>query len=173
MRDNGVTGPRVLFLVDTTGSQPPISSAWANAVASALFKAAPDASVQVVTVGAGAPTSDGYSITDAASLVKTLTTLPGDAWQSNINGAMLAAQKTTPTLIVMLSDGDAEDPELESRATLALSGSAPVLAVTNAKTTPVAESALMDAFATGSGGRSVDGGDLSDPTLAASPLSQM
>ncbi|HVW27957.1 MAG TPA: hypothetical protein VHC69_21485 [Polyangiaceae bacterium] len=173
LRDNGATGPRVLFLLDTTGSQPPIPSAWASAVASAIFDASPDATAQVVNLSTSSAAADGYGISDAAALADALAGTPIGGVQSNLYGAMLAAVDAAPTLVVLLSDGDAEDTDLKDRAMRALAGGAPVLAVTSAKMTPVADSPVMDAFAAASGGKSVDGGDLSDATETTSALSQI
>jgi hypothetical protein len=173
LRDNGITGPRVVFLVDTTGSQPPLPSAWANAVAAAVFKATPDATVQVVNLSAANASGDGYGITDVAGLVSAFTALPNGGVQSNLYGAILGAVAAAPTLIVLLSDGDAGDMDLATRALTSLAGSAPVLAVTSGTTPPIADSPAMDSFATASGGKSVNGADLNDATLTTTPLSQM
>lgn len=173
LRDNGIAGPRVLFLVDTTGSQPPLPSMWVNAVAAAVFKAAPDATVQVVNLSAADASKDGYDITDAAGLVSAFTALPNGGVQSNLYGAILGAVAAVPTLIVLLSDGNAGDTELATRALTSLAGSAPVLAVTSGTTPPIADSPVMDSFATASGGKVVNGADLSDATLTTTPLSQM
>lgn len=173
MRDNGVTGPRVLFLVDTTGSEPPFPSAWATAFAAALFKAAPNASVQIVDLAGSPPTADGYTITDAASLETALLALPNGGVQSLLYRGILAVEGTYPTLILMLSDGNAEDPELKARALASLAGSAPVLALTSSTTVPTPDSPMMDEVASVSGGKSVNVGNLSDATLVTTPLSQM
>ncbi|HEX3595144.1 MAG TPA: hypothetical protein VHU80_08585, partial [Polyangiaceae bacterium] len=171
LRDNGVAGARVIFLADTTGSQPPIPSAWATAVAKALFDTAPDATVQVVNLSAADASADGYDLTDAPSLASALTALPNGGTESNLNGAILAAVAASPTLVVLLSDGNAGDPDLAARALTSLAGSAPVLAVTSGTPAPVADSKVMDAFGAVSGGKTVNGGDLSDATLMTAPLS--
>ena len=173
LRDNGVAGPRIVFLVDTTGSQPRITSAWAGAVAQAVFAAAPNAATQVVNLSAAMASPTGYTITDATSLAAALAAIAIGGVQSNLYGAILGAEAAAPTLVVLLSDGNADDVDLENQALTSLAGGAPVLAITCGTTPPVADSPVMDSFATASGGVQVDGADLSDPTVVATPLSQL
>jgi hypothetical protein len=173
VRDNGVTAPRVLFLVSTVGGQPPISTSWADAVAQALFAAAPGAAVQVVPYCNAIATSAGYGITDAASLSSALSGLSGSIggvvdpmWQ-----AILAGQVTNPTLIVLMNDGVGDDANLRAQAMSSLPGGPPVLSV--ACDVSSSDLTTMQAIATASGGVGVDAGALADATIVTTPLSKM
>ncbi len=167
LRENGTAGPRVLFVVDTTGSQPPMTATIANALAAAVFAGAPDARAQVIAATGGAsPSVSGFTLADAPTLASALT-VPG-AVASNLWGSLAAAESVAPSLVVVLSDGDGQDTAAKDAALAALAGGAPVLAVRCAVSgNPVPAVDVLALAAQASGGSVVDGGTLSSTTAAA------
>lgn len=170
LRENGATGPRVLFVVDTTGSQPPMTATIANALAAAVFAGAPGARAQVVpATGGAAPTAAGFTLADATALGAALQ-VPG-AVASNLYGALTAAESASPSLVVLLSDGDGQDTTSKDAALAALAGGAPVLAVRCAQSGSTAPTVdVMALAAQVSGGSVVDGGTLATIAPVATAL---
>ncbi|MBS2012025.1 MAG: hypothetical protein JST00_04010 [Deltaproteobacteria bacterium] len=172
LRENG-GGPRVLVVWDGTGSQPVPDATLGAAIGKAIFDAMPDARVQVTLLG-GSPSANGFTLADAAAVGSALAGVSEVA--SPVWNGLVAAINASPSLVVVFTDGDAEkigDFEARRARALACVASTPVVAIGCATGGGTVSMDVIDAIAAASGGKSVQAGDLSDPSLALAAIGEV
>jgi hypothetical protein len=164
---NEAPPPRVVLLYDTSTSIPPAflgSGAvdLGNQIVQPLYAKYPNAQVRVAGMSFGADWASGTwatTLTEAQAQVSQLASMPG---QSSIWEALADAEKQNPTVILMVTDGDASDAKTPEAAAAVAAG-VPVLSIgvgTVVQTT-------LDDISTLSGGKSTSASQLSDATNAA------
>jgi hypothetical protein len=127
-----ISPPRVLIVFDLSGSIPDTFASvsardmLAQGLASGILAAYPDAGFQAIAVSGGdLPTLDGYTIHDAAALSARLETI--NSFGSKIWTALRDANQAAPTVIILITDGGADETMIDSyRADVA--AGAPVVA---------------------------------------------
>jgi hypothetical protein len=130
---NEAPPPRVVLLFDASTSLPAeFRGAGAvtigNQIVSGLYAAHPAARVRVATIYFGArfvTNTWATTLAEAQAQVGNLATAPGSSeiWQ-----ALYEVEKQGPTVVIMMTDGDATD-DPESHYTAALASGVPVLSI--------------------------------------------
>ena len=169
LRENG-GGPRVLVMRDGTGSQPPVDANFGTSVGQAILNAMPGARVQVVGLD-GSPAGGGYTLTEASAIGAALSSAGGAS--SPVFGGLARGVASSPTLIIVLTDGDGEkEPGVRAQCLAALA-SCPVLVVGCYVGSASLMAEPLQAIAAASGGKLVDAGALADPSLVNAAIAEL
>jgi hypothetical protein len=168
MAENRLQGPKVLLLLDESGSipaeftSPQGRDALARGIAERILASHPDATFQVMAVDGGTiPTPDGFTLHDSAAV--TAAVAKADSFGSGIWAALRDANLAKPTVIVLVTDGQADEKTIDGfRATVR--AGAPVVAA--AVGTP--DNTTMDDIAALSGGVRVNASAPADVVATAS-----
>src|SRR5262249_3432564 len=132
-----------------------------------LYSVFPDATVQATALSGQRMTVDGYVKTDANGVGDAFAAVFGTS--QPIYGDIAAAMQTSPTLLVIFSDGIVTEStdEVSAARGLMVRGT-PILAVTTAVDPTTISDSLQD-LATVTGGQVISGGDFTDaaPVLSA------
>jgi hypothetical protein len=164
---NEMPAPRVVLLYDTSTSIPSqFLGAGAvdvgNQIVQPLYAKYPAAQVRVAGMAFGATwlsSSWATTLADAQAQVASLAAAPGD---STIWEAVRDAETESPTIIVLVTDGDASDataPEIDS----AIAAGVPVFSVA----VGTVKQPVLDRITTLSGGKTVAVTQLADAANAA------
>lgn len=174
---NAFQSPRVLFVLDISGSQPAALQgadgrrALGQQLGSVLTAQQPDAAIQVVGVGGVEAKIDGFAT--GVDLGEAFAAVLGQG--SDLLGALARSADAAPSIVVLLTDGLATDEASGQQALLArVAAGAPVLAIHT--TTSAGESAgvpLLQQIAALTGGRYVDGQDLASPEIVSQALAEV
>jgi len=167
LRQNTAPPPRVVLLVDASTSMPPEylgtgAVTFANQIVAALYAEHPNAWLKIGTVFFGADfASNSWATTlvDAQAQADWLETAFGgsEIWQ-----ALAEANEERPTVIILVSDGDATDT-LEPEYETAIAVGVPIATVG----VGTVNTAITAQIAELSGGTSVTAGDTSTAVDAA------
>lgn len=114
---NEAPPPRVVLLFDASSSVPDAFRSTGavtvgNQIVDSLYTKYPNAQVRVGTIDFGVLWADGGWATDKAAALAEVATLATAAGSSEIWQALKEAAAEAPTLIVLVSDGDATDHDL-------------------------------------------------------------
>lgn len=164
---NEAPPPRVVILYDTSTSLPPeFLGAGAvelgNDIIGPLYAAYPDAQVRVGSVFFGAQWVAGgwaTNLAEAQAQVAQLATAPGS---SDLWTALFHASEEDPTVVLLVTDGDATDVPTQ-QFTVGIVGGPPVLSIG----VGTVDQAELDEISAISGGKSVPVADISEATAAA------
>lgn len=133
LKQNQAPPPRVVLLVDASTSIPPEYRGagavdLANQILTGLYTAYPDAWVKVGTIFFGADFASTAWATDLATAQTQAAWLETATGSSELWQALADANDERPTVILVVTDGDANDvPEAEHLT--AIAGGVPVLSV--------------------------------------------
>ena len=164
---NEAPPPRVVLLYDTSSSIPASflgtgAVDLGNQIVQPLYAKYPSAEVRVAGMSFGADwvsSSWATTLSAAQAQVQQLATTPG---QSSVWEALFDAEKEHPTVILMVTDGEASDAET-AQIDAAVAAGVPVLSIGVGTITQ----ATLDAISKLSGGKSVPATQISDATNAA------
>lgn len=155
IRRNQAPAPRLVLLYDVSDSLPPEfvgdnAVALGDRIVEALYAKHPGARVRVGTINFGASWMSGSWATDSAAARQQVRALKAASGNSDIWNALADVAEEQPTVVVMLSDGQATDqatPAFEQ----AVATGAPVFSIGIGDV----DKAALDAISALSGGSSI------------------